>query len=100
MDWLDRPIEAGDPFVPLAFCVVKSESEAWLFEPDGAGGGWWARLPLTMLASPDAVLDPFWRPYEWIVWHEDGAEYRLNIGRSFSRRGRLTGHVVDIEGAY
>ena len=98
MDWLDRPIQAGDPFVPLTRCVVRSASNAWLFEPDGTSGGRWARVPLTALESPGP--EPAWRQYDWIVWHEDGAEYRLNIGRSVSHRGRPTGHVVDVEGEF
>ena len=100
MDWLDRPIEAGDPFVPLTRCVVKSESNAWLFESDGTSGGRWARVPLTALESPGTTRAPAWRHYDWIEWHKDGADYRLNIGRSYANRGRLTGHVVDIEGEF
>ena len=81
MSWLDRPIRAGDPFVPVTSCRVSSRANAWLFEPHGTGGGRWARIPSPAgWDAPPEVPEGAWKPYEWIVWWEDGSDYRLGWG--------------------
>ncbi len=96
VDWSDRPIQAGDRFVPLGPCQVSSRENLWLFEPNGWGGGRWVRVPRSQasLEIPDAA----WNSYEWIVWSEDGPDYRLRIG--VDREGQPTGIIDDVEGEW
>ena len=37
VDWLDRPIRAGDRFIRATPCRVSSKANTWLLEPDESG---------------------------------------------------------------
>ncbi len=101
VDWLDLPIVSGDPFVPVRPCRALSRSNAWLFQPHSVGGGIWCRVPghwttVEGLAVPYPVV---WHEYTWIVWEEDGPNYRLRIGMG-AAPGTPTGLIETIDGEW
>ena len=49
------------------------------------------------LESPE-IPDAAWNSYEWIVWSEDGPDYRLRIG--VDREGQPTGIIEGVEGEW
>jgi hypothetical protein len=77
MDWSDRPIRDGDPFIALGPCRVSSSTNVWLFKPEGTDSGRWARVPLTFVSntrvsvgvcgSSGGVLPSEWGPIEITV---------------------------------
>jgi len=99
MDWLDRPIRAGDRFLPLTPCRVSSWGNTWFLEPNEGEGGRWARVSRSYAQEePIEVAEPGWQPYEWIVWGTDSSDYRLRIG--VGRQGQLTGIIEDVQGEW
>ncbi len=101
MDWLDRPITAGDPFVPLGRCRVVSKSNAWLFQPYSPRRGTWTRARVEWTTAEGlSVPHPVpWYEYSSISWEEDGLHYRLRIALG-AAPGVPTGLVETIDGEW
>jgi hypothetical protein len=101
VDWLDLPIVSGDPFVPVHPCRVLSKGNAWLFQPHSVGGGIWCRVP-GLWTTPEGLAASYpvmWHEYAWIVWEEDGPNYRLRIGLN-AAPGIPTGLIETIDGEW
>jgi hypothetical protein len=100
LDWLDRPIRHGDPFVVLSPCRVVSGHRAWLLRPAEGGRGIWASVAAE-LTDPAGLVAPRsvpWYPFDTVVW-EVGHAYQLRI-RLGDAPGVLTGAVATIDGQF
>jgi len=101
--WADFPIKAGDLFVPLGSCRVRSATNTWVIVPSSCGGGDWTRIPnpsddVGTAYSP--IPRDYWHIYDWIIWHEDGPNYRLRLGTNRTDSSTLTGHLISVEGEF
>jgi hypothetical protein len=100
VDWLDRPIRHGDPFVPLVPCRVVTGGDAWIFRPTSSGHGTWTRVP-AVLTNAGGMIAP--RPVPWyefdrVEWEiGDGYHLRIRIGDA---PGVLTGPIQTIDGDF
>ena len=105
VDWLDRPIKAGDPFVPLGPCRVETQGSVWLIDPDPMGGGRYVAIPESSAPSGFdwALGRGEWSEYDWIRWGTNGSEYRLEFGRHVPRPsdiGTVALHIRDVQGEW
>ena len=100
VNWLDRPIRHGDPFVPLAACRIVPGKQAWLLRPTSAGRGIWTRVPTGVTNAAGLTLPRRvpWYEFERIEW-EVGDGYRLRI-RLGDSPGILTGPVEIVDGDF
>jgi hypothetical protein len=105
VDWLDRPVQAGDPFVPLGPCRVETPNSVWLIDPDPMGGGRYVAIPQSMAPSglDWALARGEWSEYDCIRWGTDGNEYRLEFGRRGQGPrdiGTVALHIRRVEGEW
>jgi len=98
LSWSDRPIRAGDPFIPRTPCVVTTSSTAWLFQPTSDATTRWTRVPVDRVNEPWPISD--WHLSSSIIWYEDGPSLRLQILNQLDTSGVLTGHVIDVAGVF
>jgi hypothetical protein len=100
VDWLDRPIRHGDPFVPVSPCRVVTGVEAWILRPASSGRGAWTRVPVHLtdeggLAVPRPVP---WYEFDDVHWElRDGYRLRIRIGDA---PGIVTGQVQTVDGDF
>jgi hypothetical protein len=100
VDWLDRPIRHGDPFVPVSLCRVVTGVDAWIFRPTSPGVGVWTRVPVHLTNERGlAIPRPLpWYAFDHIQWEvRDGYHLRIRIADA---PGIVTGQVKTVDGDF
>jgi hypothetical protein len=100
MSWLDRPIRAGDRFIPVTR-RISSKTKTGILDPNGDGGGR-GGPGLPAPEGQELPQSPLMRlpgsPRSGSSGAPDSSDYRLRIG--VGRVGELTGLIEDMAGEW